>query len=336
MNIVILGSGAWGTAMAVHLNERGQRVTLVPRRLEQALTIASERENKVYLPGIALPNDLQIGYDVGPVLAECDILIFACPSKALRTAAEHARDVMPAGTHFKLMLSICKGLEAGTNFRAEQVLKEIFPNVPAGTISGPTNALEIAHHLPVAAVFASDADDVLAEEIQHAFSSPTFRLYRSNDVAGVELGGSLKNIYAIAAGICDGMNLGANARASLLTRAIAEMSRIVIALGGNAETVQGLSGLGDLVATATADWSRNRQFGIKIGKQGAQAAIDAMLAGTSIVEGYYATKNFFEVVKKLNIQTPILNCVHAIIFENIVPAKAIHALMTRDLKANEK
>ncbi|MCR5184177.1 MAG: NAD(P)-dependent glycerol-3-phosphate dehydrogenase [Opitutales bacterium] len=336
MNIVVLGSGAWGTAMAVHLNECGQRVTLLPRRLEQALELAGTRENKAYLPGIFLPNDLQIGYDVAPVLAECDILIFACPSKALRTTAEHIKKVMPAGTPIRLLLSLSKGLEAGTNFRAEQVLKDVFGDMPAGTISGPTNAMEISRHLPVAAVFATDADEALATQVQHAFSSPTFRLYRSSDIAGVELGGSLKNVYAIAAGICDGMRLGVNARASLLTRALAEMSRLVVALGGKAETVQGLSGLGDLVATASADWSRNRQFGIKIAMTGTAKALEEMQAGKSIVEGYYATKNFFAVAQKLCVPAPILECVHAIIFEKTDLESSIRSLMTRDLKPNEK
>lgn len=335
MNFTVLGAGAWGTAMALHLNECGQRVTLVPRRLERALAIAGTRENTSYLPGIKLPLDLQIAAATSPLSDACEILVFACPSKALRETAESAKKRLPAGTRLKLTLSLCKGLEAGTNFRAEQVLKSVFPDVPAGTISGPTNALEIAKKLPVAAVFASDAGEDLASALQNSISTPAFRIYRSDDVAGVELGGSLKNIYAVAAGICDGMRLGANARASLLTRALAEMSRLVTALGGKAETVRGLSGLGDLVATATAAWSRNRRFGLCIGENGVEKALEEMRAGTSVVEGFYAAKNFFDVARKLNVQTPILDCVHAIVFEKTVPAEAIRRLMTRDLKADE-
>lgn len=330
MNVVILGAGAWGSAMAIHLNRCGQRVTLVPRRLEQALAIAGTRENREYLPGVPFPQDIQIAHVPAPALTECDVLVFACPSKALRETAERVKNFVSPRT--KIAISLCKGLEAGTLMRPEQVLRQSFRDLPCGTISGPTNAAEVASGLPVAVVFASDAPAETAEEIQREFSGNAFRIYRSSDTAGVELSGSLKNIYAIAAGICDGMRLGANARASLLTRALAEMGRLVVAGGGKLETVRGLSGMGDLVATATADWSRNRAFGIEIGCSGTRAALEKISAKSSVVEGYYATKNFHESAKRDGVPAPILDCVYDVVFGGLSPQEVIPALMTRALK----
>ena len=342
LNICIFGAGAWGSAMAIHLNRCGQRVTLVPRRLEQAAEIASARENSVYLPGVKFPQDIQIAANAAPALMRCDAVIFACPSKALRetvrkvAASLRARENAGgkcAPARPLVAISLCKGLESETFLRPEEVIRAELPGVCTGTLSGPTNAAEVAAALPVAVVFATDAPVEVAERIQREFSNDAFRIYLSADVVGVELGGSLKNIYAIAAGICDGMRLGANARASLLTRALAEMSRIIASFGGNAETVQGLGVIGDLIATATADWSRNRTFGLAIGSSGTCAALEKIASGASVVEGYYATKNFREYVRRRGVPAPILEIVYEIIYENRAPADAIRALMTRDLKA---
>lgn len=330
MNIVILGAGAWGSAMAIHLNRCGQRVTLIPRRIEQALEIAGTRENIDYLPGFEFPQDIQLAHVPAPALTECDVLIFACPSKALRTTAERVKaDVSP---RTKIVISLCKGLEAETLLRPEQVLKQVFPDLPCGTISGPTNAGEVASGFPAAVAFASDVSEKLAAEIQRKFSNEYFRIYRSTDLIGVELCGALKNIYALAAGICDGMKLGANARASLLTRAVAEMGRIVEAEGGKAETVRGLSGMGDLIATATADWSRNRQFGLEIGRAGTASALAKMQAQKAVVEGYYSTKNFYETAVRSGVSAPILKCVYNIVYGNVDLRSSVCALMTRSLK----
>ncbi len=330
MNVVILGAGAWGSAMAIHLNRCGQRVTLIPRRIEQSLEIAGTRENSDYLPGFPFPQDIQLAHVPAPALTECDVLIFACPSKALRETAERVRaDVSP---RTQIVISLCKGLEAETLLRPEQVLKQVFPNLPCGTISGPTNAGEVASGFPAAVAFASDAPEALASEIQRKFSNESFRIYRSADLIGVELCGALKNIYALAAGICDGMRLGANARASLLTRAVAEMGRIVEAEGGNVETVRGLSGMGDLIATATADWSRNRSFGLEIGRAGTSAAMEKMRKQKAVVEGFYSTKNFYEKACRSGVSAPILKCVYNIVYGNVGLKSAVFTLMTRSLK----
>ncbi len=342
MKITILGAGAWGSAMAIHLNRCGQRVTLVPRRIEHSLEISSSRANS-YLPGIEFPLDLQVASHLVPALFECEVLIFACPSKALRETARKAKEALGnvvcsggncPNSGLKIAISLCKGVEAKTFLRAEEVLKQELGNVPVGTISGPTNAAEVAAGKPVAVVFSCEnSESEICKKIQSEFSNDAFRIYLSSDVPGVELGGSLKNIYAIAAGVCDGMQLGANARASLLTRALAEMSRIAVAFGGSAETVRGLSGMGDLIASATADWSRNRAFGLLIGSRGIDAALEKMASGTSIVEGFYATKNFHEFVKSKGISAPILELVYAVIFEKKSPQSAISELMNRNLKA---
>ncbi len=344
MKITILGAGAWGSAMAIHLNRCGQRVTLVPRRVEHALEIATRRENAVYLPRVSFPLDIQIASNLAPALIDCEVLIFACPSKALRETARRAKASLDAvqaratggacAGGLRMAITLCKGVEAGTFLRPVEVLRQELGGVPAGTISGPTNAAEVAAGMPVAVVLAcAGASPEICKKIQEEFSNDAFRVYLSGDVAGVELGGSLKNIYAIASGICDGMKLGANARASLITRSLAEMSRIAVAFGGNAETVRGLSGMGDLIASATADWSRNRSFGLLLGSAGLDVALGKMESGASVVEGYYATKNFFEYVRGKGVSAPILECVHAIIYEKKSPQFAIAALMTRDLKA---
>lgn len=330
MNVVILGAGAWGSAMAIHLNRCGQRVTLIPRRLEQALAIAGTRENAEYLPGVTFPPDIQVAHSPAPALLECEVLIFACPSKALRATAERVRPCVTPAT--KIAIAICKGLEAGTLLRPELVFRETFPQLPCGTISGPTNAGEVAAGFPGAVAFASNAAPELVEKIQHEFSNNLLRIYRTTDLAGVELCGALKNIYAIAAGICDGMHFGGNARASLLTRSLAEMARIILAEGGKLETVLGLSGVGDLVATSTADWSRNRAFGIEIGRSGPKVALEKLSKQKTVVEGFYATKNFYETVHKAGISAPILNGVYGIVHGGRSPKEIISALMTRELK----
>ncbi len=329
-NVAILGAGAWGSAMAIHLNRCGCRVTLMPRRVEQAVALAGTRENAEYLPGVAFPRDIQISCSPAATLPSCEILIFACPSKALRATAERVKNFLSPAT--QIAVSLCKGSEARTLLRPEQVLRQVLPALPCGTVSGPTNAAEVAAGFPTAVVFASHAEADVAEEIQRAFSNETFRVYRSADVVGVELGGSLKNIYAIAAGICDGMNLGANARASLLTRSLAEMSHLVVSAGGNAETVRGLSGMGDLVATATADWSRNRTFGLEIGRAGTAFALQKMQEQKSVVEGYYATKNFYDWAHREGVPVPILDCVYAIVYGGLMPREVIPVLMRRALK----
>lgn len=329
MKFVVVGAGAWGTAFALHLARAGQDVTLVPRRAEQARELAATRENTDYLPGVALPPALRIESDLAAALAGAQVVLLACPSQALRETGARVRAALgPTKPH--LVVSLAKGLELGTHLRPSQVINEVLPEIPAASLTGPTNAAEVASGLPAAMVLAAPAATPAVPEVQAALSGATLRVYTSDDLPGVEYGGSLKNIYAIAAGVCDGLKLGDNSRAALLTRALAEMVRVGAALGARPETFYGLGGFGDLVATCHGAWSRNRQFGIQIGE--GRAVADLMTHRKTVVEGYKTTESFHGLCVEKKIDAPILREMHAILYEGKAPASAIKALMSRGLK----
>lgn len=331
MNIVVVGAGAWGTAFALHLSRLGHTVTLAPRRFEQALSLASTRQNADYLPGFKLPQSVQIGHELAPVLMEAELVLLACPSQALRETAERLHAARTQATRLGLVLSLAKGLELGTHRRPSEVMAAALPGLAVGSLSGPTNAAEVAAGRPAAMVLAAQgADEATLAAVQAALSGPTLRVYLSDDVAGVEFGGCLKNVYAIAAGCCDGLRLGDNAKAALLTRALAEMVRVGAALGAKAETFYGLGGFGDLVATCTGGWSRNRTFGQHLGE--GKTAADLIAASKSVVEGYRTTQSFLELVNERGIDAPILGEIHRILYAGKPPAKALAALMGRELK----
>ncbi|MFO1451470.1 MAG: NAD(P)H-dependent glycerol-3-phosphate dehydrogenase [Opitutaceae bacterium] len=330
MNFVVIGAGAWGTAFALHLSKRGHTVSLAPRRFEQAVTLATTRENGDYLPGVKLPPSLQIGHELAPLLMEADAVLLACPSYSLRETCVRLGPALADATARVRVVSLAKGLELGTHLRPSQVIAGVLPGVKRGALTGPTNAGEVARGLPAAMVLATEGEDADVVELQAALSSATLRVYTSGDLAGVEFGGCLKNIYAIAAGCSDGLRLGDNTKAALLTRALAEMVRLGVALGAQPETFYGLSGFGDLVATCTGAWSRNRGFGEHLG-QGRQAA-DLITESKSVVEGYRTAQSFFELCRERGIEAPILTEVHRILYEGKPPAAALSALMTRGLK----
>jgi len=330
MNVVVIGAGAWGTAFALHLGKCGHTVSLAPRRFDQAIALASTHENREYLPGVALPLSLQIGHELGPLVMEADTILLACPSQALRETCERLGAALSNATRNPRVLSLAKGLELGTHLRPSQVIAAVLPQVLVGTLTGPTNAGEIARGMPAAMVLAAERGGLDLVPVQAALSSSQLRVYTSGDLAGVEYGGCLKNIYAIAAGCCDGLRLGDNAKAALLTRALAEMVRLGTALGAQPETFYGLSGFGDLVATCSGGWSRNRGFGEHLG-QGRKAA-DLIAESKSVVEGYRTAKSFYELCRERQIDAPILTEVHRILHEGKPPAAALAALMTRELK----
>jgi glycerol-3-phosphate dehydrogenase (NAD(P)+) len=330
MNFAIIGAGAWGTAFAIHLSRLNHTVTLVPRRFEQALAIASTRENADYLPGIKLPLSIQIGHELTPVLMEAEVIILACPSQALRETCERVMANLGLATQLKLVVSLTKGLELGTHLRPCEVITAVLPQVAAGSLTGPTNAAEVAKGKPAAMVLAATTDDAFLAEVQAALSGPTLRVYTGDDVAGVEFGGCLKNVYAIAAGCSDGLKLGDNTKAALLTRALAEMVRVGVALGAKTETFYGLGGFGDLVATCNGVWSRNRTFGQQLGE--GKTAADLIAASKSVVEGYRTTESFYGLCQERGIDAPILGEMYRILYEGKPPAEALMALMTRELK----
>lgn len=331
MNIVVVGAGAWGTAFALHLSRLGHTVTLAPRRFEQALALASTRENTDYLPGYRLPQSIQIAHELAPVLMEAEVVLLACPSQALRETCARVQEARGLATELKLVVSLAKGLELGSHLRPTEVMAARLPGLSVGSLSGPTNAAEVAAGKPSAMVLAvSGGEEPFTAAVQAALSGPTLRVYRGDDVAGVEFGGCLKNVYAIAAGCGDGLRLGDNAKAALLTRALAEMVRVGGALGAKAETFYGLGGFGDLVATCTGVWSRNRTFGQHLG-EGRKAA-ELIAASKSVVEGYRTTQSFYELVKERGIDAPILGEIHRILYAGKPPAEALAALMGRELK----
>ncbi len=330
MNFAVIGAGAWGTAFAIHLSRLGHTVTLVPRRFEQALAIASTRENTDYLPGLKLPLSIQIGHELTPILMEAEVVLLACPSQALRETCERLSANLGLATQLKLIVSLAKGLELATHLRPSEIIMAVLPQYAAGSLTGPTNAAEVARGKPSAMVLAATKTDAFLAEVQTALSGPTLRVYTSDDVAGIEFGGCLKNIYAIAAGCCDGLKLGDNAKAALLTRALAEMVRVGTALGAKADTFYGLGGFGDLVATCTGAWSRNRTFGQHLG-EGKKVA-ELLAASKSVVEGYRTTQSFAGLCMERGIDAPILAETYRILYEGRVAADALAALMTRELK----
>ncbi len=333
MNFCIYPAGAWGTAMAIHLDRLGHGVTLVPFTLEESLEVASSRENS-YLPGFTLRHTLQVGMELKPALMEADCCVISCPSRYLRDVCRRIRSEAGEGArNLRSVVLLTKGLEPDSNEVATQVASEELPGLAVTLLSGPTFASQVAAGKPSAIVLAGDCAAETLRELQAAMSGPTLRIYTTGDVRGVAIGGSLKNVYAIASGCCDGLGLGDNAKAALLTRSLAEMVRVGVALGGQAETFFGLSGFGDLVLTCNGQESRNRTFGERIGRG---ESIDSILAdGRMTVEGYKTCRSFHRICQERGVDAPILAQIHETLFNGQPPVEAIGALMGRSLKAEK-
>jgi glycerol-3-phosphate dehydrogenase (NAD(P)+) len=330
MNCVIFGAGAWGTAMAIHLARQGHTVTLVPRRLEHALNLASSRENADYLPGHRLDESIQVGLEPLPALMDADLVFLACPSKGLPALLEQIGPAVRASST-RMAISLCKGLDQTTLLRPSELMARAFGPVPVATLSGPSNAAEVARGLPTALVLAAERDDEVLRAVQAAVSGPTLRAYTSSDLAGVEIGWTHKNVYAVGAGLCDGLGLGDNAKAAVLSRALQEMIRLGVALGGRAETFLGLGGVGDLMATAHGGWSRNRALGEQVARD-PQGTLAALAHRREAVEGHRATDTLTRLAQQRGVPAPILFCLHEILYRGLDPAAGVTALMTRDLK----
>jgi len=323
----ILGAGGWGTALSVLWASKGRDVLLWGRTPTRVERIRENRENRDYLPGIKLPDSIRLTSD----LAECttaDLVVFVTPSAGLRTVASRFRQL--GVNQHALLLSCTKGIEHRTGKRMSEVLDEIFPRHAIAVLSGPNLAIEIARGLPTASVLAcSKPDRALA--LQDHLGSPMFRIYTSEDLAGVELGGALKNVFAIAAGASDGLRLGDNAKAALVTRALAELIRLGTAMHGELATFYGLSGAGDLVLTCFSKHSRNRYVGEQLGRG---SAIDEVTSSMRMVaEGIPTAKSAYECARKLNVDTPIIDQVYALLYDQKSAGEALHALLGREQKA---
>ena len=324
MRIAVLGAGAWGTAMAMAAAPRHE-VLLWARDAAQAEAMRRERCNRRYLPEVALPHELAIGTDHGAALAHGrdGLIVIATPMSGLRDQLGR----LPPGAR---ALWLCKGFEAGSGALGHEIARELDLQATVGVLSGPSFALEVARGQPTALVAASADDDLTALGVQ-AFHGEAMRVYTSNDAAGVEVGGAVKNVMAIATGIADGLALGLNARAALITRGLAEMTRLGIALGARAETSMGLSGLGDLVLTATGDLSRNRRVGIALASGQPLPRILEDLG--HVAEGVHTAPMVQARARRLGVEMPITEAVVAVLEGRLAPAQALRQLMSREARA---
>ncbi len=328
-NLAVIGGGSWGTALAIVLAPRFSRVRFWVFEKDLAARMSSTRENDVYLPGVQLPANVEIHSDLPACLDHADIVLSVMPSHVARAVYQQ---MLPHLAPSMAFVSATKGLENGTLLRISEVISEVVcakfqPRI--AVISGPTFAREVARGEPTALVVAS-ADPTLAEMVQSSFSGSTFRLYTSRDPAGVEVGGAVKNVVAIGAGVCHGLGLGSNALAALITRGLAEITRLAVAMGGKPATLAGLAGLGDLVLTCTGDLSRNRTVGMELA---AGQKLDEIVSSMQMVaEGIKTTNATVDLAHRHQVEMPIAEQMHAMLHQGRSPREAIRRLMERSLK----
>jgi glycerol-3-phosphate dehydrogenase (NAD(P)+) len=326
VNVTVLGAGAWGTALARLLSQSGPTVTLWGNDKGRLEVLRNSRRNEAYLPGIPLPNALKMEGDLRCAIKDAEIIVTAVPSKSFRQVTSQI------GEHSGIVVSVTKGIEHETGLTMCGVLSQTTPRAKTAALSGPTFALEVARGIPTAIVAASN-DAATASTVQEVFHRPEFRVYTSPDLLGVELGGALKNVIAIAAGVCDGLGFGDNSKAALITRAMAEVRRLGVACGAQAETFTGLSGLGDLTVTCFSKLSRNRGFGERLGR--GEKLADVFTSMSSVVEGYPTSYSAYELARKHQISTPVIDEVYRMLYEGKDVARGVRDLMTRDSKAED-
>ena len=323
MRIAVLGAGAWGTALAIAASRRGDRdVVLWARDGTQARDMRSSRENARYLRGTSLPPGLRVAEgNIAAAAADVDLVVVATPVAALRGM------LLALGDCAAPVAWLCKGFENGSGLLPHEVCAEVAPQLRAGVLSGPSFAQEVAQERPTALV-AGSAHAALRDALVAAFHGSSLRIYANDDVVGIEVGGAVKNVLAIATGLCDGLQLGLNARAALITRGLVEMMRLGTALGARADTFHGLSGLGDLVLTATGDLSRNRKVGLLLAQGMDQAAAVASLG--HVAEGVYCARTVVARARALGVEMPISESVVALLDGRLRPVEAVAALMERN------
>jgi glycerol-3-phosphate dehydrogenase (NAD(P)+) len=326
--LAVIGGGAWGTALAIVLAPRFEHVQLWVYESDVAQRTQSVRQNDVYLPGFPIAENVLITSDLGTALEGADVVLSVMPSHHVRRMYTA---MLPFLTPSMTFVSATKGLEVGTILRMSEVIRSTCGAFPlqVATLSGPTFAKEVARGDPTALVVASPDDD-LNRRVQEAFSGPTFRVYTSPDPIGVEIGGSIKNVIAIGAGVIHGMALGHNATAALITRGLAEMTRLAVAMGGRAQTLAGLAGLGDLVLTCTGDLSRNRMVGTELARG---RKLDEIVGSMNMVaEGVKTTEAAVELGRRFGVEMPITEQMYQMLYHRVSPREAIRRLMERSLK----
>lgn len=322
----VIGSGSWGTALARVLSKNGHEVTLWSRREEESRMLREERENKSKLPGVKLPDDILCTTDLEQTVEGKDILVLATASPSIRSMAKKMAPYVAAG---QLIVDVSKGIEESTLMILTDVIAQEIPQCRAAVLSGPSHAEEVGRDIPTTVV-AGAKDRETAEYIQNLFMNKVFRVYTSPDMLGIELGGALKNVIALAAGAADGLGCGDNTKAALITRGIAEMSRLGVAMGGHIETFNGLTGIGDLIVTCASMHSRNRRAGILIGQ--GKTMQEAMDEVKMVVEGVNSAKAAKILAEKYKIDMPIVQEVNKVLFEDKPAKEALADLMLRDKK----
>ena len=334
MRVAVLGAGSWGTALAA-ASSRRHSTLLWARDAAQAADMAATQENARYLPGIALPAALKISSDLDATLRSLQdedgrrLIVLGVPVAGLTAICGELSRRLPAlGLQDTPIIWTCKGFEADTARLPHEIMRQALPGATGGALSGPSFAREVAQGLPVALTVAS-TNTALRDATTAAFHGAALRVYASTDLVGVEVGGALKNVIAVACGICDGLALGTNARAALITRGLAEMTRFGVALGAQAETFAGLTGLGDLVLTATGELSRNRRVGLEIG---AGRKLPDILASGITAEGVRCARAALERARAINVELPITEAVCAVLFDGVAPMTAVSALLARDAR----
>jgi len=330
VKVCVIGAGSWGTAMAVHLAGLGRNVTVWNKFEEEIERIKSAGENEKYLPGIKIPGNISFTTDMSEATKEAELIVFALPSPLVRAVSKELSKCVSNG---QVIVNLSKGLEKGSLKRLSEVLSEEIPQGRIVVMSGPSHAEEVSRKLPTTNVVAS-VDKEGAEFVQSFVMNENFRLYTSDDVIGVELGGALKNVIALCAGMSDGLGYGDNTKAALMTRGLEEIKRLGVAMGAESETFLGLSGMGDLIVTCTSMHSRNRRAGILLGK--GEALDDVLKEVGMVVEGVNTADAAYELSKKYNVSMPIVEEANKILFEGKNPREAVNDLMTREKKAEHR
>ena len=328
--IAVLGAGSWGTGVATALAVNGHQVKLWGRNESMMAEMQAERENKKYLPEVILQDNIHCTSDQAEALKDAEMTVFVVPAQSFRQTLENAGSLIPQGA---VTVNCSKGIETGSLMRISEIAEELRPDLKFAVLSGPSHAEEVGRRLPTTLVAASRHADI-AEMVQDTFMSEFLRVYTNDDVTGVEIGGALKNIIALGAGISDGMGYGDNAKAALMTRALSEISRLGIKLGADKSTFMGLAGIGDLIVTCTSMHSRNRRCGIMIG-QGLSPAEATEKVGM-VVEGMYTTEAAYKMARKYDIEMPITDQLYQVIKGRVSGPEAVRNLMMRKKKQEEK
>ena len=329
MKVSVLGAGGWRTTLAILLHYNGHDVILWEYKKSYAKELIKKHINSRYLPGISIPKEMKISYDLGESTGDKNLIILAVPSQFLRSVV---KKIDFSDIKNSILVSVSKGIEKGTLLTMTQMLKDVHPllaNDQIGVLSGPSHAEEVSRSIPTAVTAASE-EPVTSKSIQAAFMNSYFRVYSSTDILGVELGGAFKNVIAIGAGIIDGAGFGDNTKAAIMTRGVSEISRLGSAMGAHPETFAGLSGMGDLIVTCMSKHSRNRYVGEQLGK--GKKLKQILKSMEMVAEGVETSRSASQLAKKFDVETPITNEVYKILFEDKDPVKATTDLMTRDMK----